>query len=173
MKDSFTPKTRIINIPGSSFKVQLGREGGWVIRIMRGLNIISTVPIEEESLVPNNIVTIIQTNLSGRFMPISPYQISRAVSQLLNDVETGWIPPEEKPITEYAGEEEEAALSGEISVDSEATEIPEAKTEIGKSIEDETADESQLKKEEEIVSPKMRMPTVLTLLGLAGKEEEE
>lgn len=172
MKDNFTPKTRIINIPGSSFKVQLGREGGWVIRILRGLSVVSTVPIEDKTLVPNNIVEIIRDNLSGRFMPISPFQISRAVSQLLNDVEAGWTPPEEKPTTAYVGEGDAAVLSGEITTDSGTTEISEAENEIGEGIEEETADESHLEREEEEVSPKIRMPTVLTLLGLAGKEEE-
>ncbi|MFX1486147.1 MAG: hypothetical protein ACFFBS_03420 [Promethearchaeota archaeon] len=170
MNETFTPKTRITSIPGSSFKIQLGRMGGWVIRILRGLNIVSTVPIDEDSLVPNNIVTIIQVNLSNRFMPISPYQISRAVSQLMNDVETGWRPEDERLVQREIEGEVETTVSEETSMDSETIETSEA--EISKRIRDETKTESQLEGEREAISPRMRMPTVLTLLGLPKKEKE-
>lgn len=75
----------ILEIPGSSFKLQIEKKnGGGVIKILRGVKLDKEIPVSKEQFTKNFAVTVIQSEL---FMPISPFKIMRVVEQLFTDIE--------------------------------------------------------------------------------------
>ncbi|WEU40060.1 MAG: hypothetical protein OdinLCB4_006205 [Candidatus Odinarchaeum yellowstonii] len=77
--------SNIMDIPGSSFRIQLEKKtNSALIRILRGLKITKEVEIPIDDLTKNRVVTIIQSEL---FMPISPFKIMKIVEELFKDIE--------------------------------------------------------------------------------------
>jgi len=88
-------------IPGSSYSLRIGKVGGqWAVRVYRGREILTTEVIGE--LDPNIIVTVAQGAIS--LPSYSPYHIVRAVSPLIREAKTGYVPPpEESPARTVLG----------------------------------------------------------------------
>jgi len=99
--DDFVPASSLAPIPGSSYSLRIGKVGGqWAIRVYRGREILTTEVIGE--LDPNIIVTVAQGAIS--LPSYSPYHIVRAVSPLIREAKTGYIPPpEENPARTVLG----------------------------------------------------------------------
>jgi hypothetical protein len=77
-------------VPGSSYSVRLGKiEGKWAIRVYRGQQILTTEVIGE--LDPQIMVTVVQSAIS--LPSYSPYHIVRAVSPLIREAKSGYVPP--------------------------------------------------------------------------------
>jgi hypothetical protein len=81
-------------VPGSSYSVRLGKiHGEWAIRVYRGQQILATEIIGE--LDPNIMVTVVQSAMS--LPSYSPYHIARAVSPLIREAKSGYVPPPPAP----------------------------------------------------------------------------
>jgi hypothetical protein len=90
LSDDFTPASSLAPIPGSSYSLRIGKIGDrWAIRVYRGQQILTTEVIGE--LDPQIIVTVAQSAIS--LPSYSPYHIVRAVSPLIREAKTGYVPP--------------------------------------------------------------------------------
>jgi hypothetical protein len=68
----------------------IGKVGGtWAVRVLRGREVLATEIIGE--LDPNVIVTVAQSAIA--LPSYSPYHIVRAVSPLIREAKTGYVPP--------------------------------------------------------------------------------
>jgi hypothetical protein len=86
----FAPASSLAPVPGSSYSVRLGKiDGKWAIRVYRGQQILTTEVISE--LDPQIIVTVVQSAIS--LPSYSPYHIVRAVSPLIREAKSGYVPP--------------------------------------------------------------------------------
>jgi hypothetical protein len=99
--EDFVPASSLAPVPGSSYSVRLGKIGGkWAVRVYRGQQILTTEIIGE--LDPNIMVTVVQSAIS--LPSYSPYHIVRAVSPLIREAKSGYVPPAPVPegLTEVA-----------------------------------------------------------------------
>jgi hypothetical protein len=88
--EDFVPASSLAPVPGSSYSVRLGKIGGkWAVRVYRGQQILATEIIGE--LDPNIMVTVVQSAIS--LPSYSPYHIVRAVSPLIREAKSGYVPP--------------------------------------------------------------------------------
>nr|MDO8135381.1 hypothetical protein [Candidatus Njordarchaeum guaymaensis] len=92
MADDFVPASSLAPIPGSSYSLRIGKvHDKWAVRVYRGREILTTEVIGE--LDPSIIVTVAQSAIS--LPSYSPYHIVRAVSPLIREARTGYVPPPE------------------------------------------------------------------------------
>jgi hypothetical protein len=95
----FVPASSLAPVPGSSYSVRLGKiDDKWAIRVYRGQQILTTEIIGE--LDPNIMVTVVQSAIS--LPSYSPYHIVRAVSPLIREARSGYVPPVREGSAEVA-----------------------------------------------------------------------
>lgn len=99
MSKDFVPASSLAPVPGSSYSVRLGKiDDKWAIRVYRGQQILTTEIIGE--LDPNIMVTVVQSAIS--LPSYSPYHIVRAVSPLIREARSGYVPPVREGSAEVA-----------------------------------------------------------------------
>ena len=118
MSDDFVPASSLAPIPGSSYSLRIGKIGErWAIRVYRGPQVLTTEIIGE--LDPQLVVTVAQSAIS--LPSYSPYHIVRAVSPLIREAKSGYVPP---PPTPAIADQVNAPRMVETSEPTEAAPVP-------------------------------------------------
>jgi hypothetical protein len=119
LSDDFVPASSLAPIPGSSYSLRIGKIGDkWAIRVYRGPQVLTTEVIGE--LDPQLVVTVAQSAIS--LPSYSPYHIVRAVSPLIREARSGYVPPPPPPVNVDQANAPNAAEAGEPGL--EATPAP-------------------------------------------------
>jgi hypothetical protein len=121
LAENFEPASSLAPVPGSSYSVRLGKiRGEWAIRVYRGQQILTTEIIGE--LDPNIMVTVVQSAMS--LPSYSPYHIARAVSPLIREAKSGYVPPPPAPEASTGVSSRPVAYSNASAPQSVSTPVP-------------------------------------------------